>query len=164
MLDRYVFRSILLPEPVSEDDGEIFDTLRLQAEERGVRVQVYKRSTSESLTVGGEHFTFFDHSMRNGSEHPIIAFAFSLRGREYLYMGGSGTNGDPQALDRIPTAAAVFFGAHPPTTKYPYPELKCKKAFVNVAVPRDKLFPYVRCDSVPVTVGKDDIVQTESFR
>lgn len=106
---------LLLPEPVSDADRSVFDSLLALAGEKNVPVAVYPKTEEAALRFDGFTLTVMEYQRLARSTHPVLAFAIEGDDTVLLYLGASAT--ETASVFPHREADVLLLGSHGPVPK-----------------------------------------------
>ena len=164
LTERAIVKKLVLPEPESDADLSVCESLLRLCGERGIGCEFYSRRRGETFEIGGVKLSFFDRAVTERSDHPVVTFEAAVGGKRTVYAGGSASEGDVSIFDALFRSDVAVFGSHPPAYKVP----------LNAAAGGSAVFTKTAADSgylTDVTVGGaayrlegDDVYNTGRYR
>lgn len=111
---RRMVRTIILPEPLDEEETGYAEDIRAVADEYGAEVMFFPRPSDAEIEISGVRLTLYGTSYIKRSVHPLIGLRFDIGDAELLYEGA--------ALWESPDSGGiksdiVIFGSHGPKIK-----------------------------------------------
>lgn len=104
---------LLIPEPITDEELEIYREICMSANKYGIELEVYKNSFS----CGGGKFTKEENLYIDRSTHPIISFTFIYDGKSFSYFSGGAFESRGENIDKYAKADYLIFGSHGPLIK-----------------------------------------------
>jgi len=109
---------LILPEPVSESDQGIYQSLTTLAQDYKCKIITYSHDQTEgSVSFFGTEIDFMEYTAIKRSTHPVLSFEISKGNYSLMYLGGSVFDSDRDFLKNASDADALIFGIHGPVIK-----------------------------------------------
>lgn len=111
----YIVYGLYLPEPQTDAEWSVYQSLTTEAQKRGVPVTVGETALLGEIAVQTAPRTYLKRS-----SHPITAVRFTKDGNGVAYASSSWNEGEACIADWLAAADVLFFGAHSPVYKKPF--------------------------------------------
>ncbi len=111
--DNWILRHLYLPEPVTEEEIAVFDSLLDIAAEKNIETIVFQRDTE----FGHFQIHLADRVYLSRSTHPVTGMVVTAGSETLIYASSSVSQGDPSLLTDMASADICVFGAHSPVYK-----------------------------------------------
>lgn len=118
---------LYLPEPQTDAEWAVYQSLVTEAEKRGIPVTVGDAMLFGKITIQTAPRTYLKRS-----SHPITAIQFTKDGNAITYGSSAWNEGDLCIADWFRTADVLFFGAHSPIYKKPFAIMRESEPMVVV--------------------------------
>lgn len=107
-------RNLILPEPETDDEAELFEEITALAKRLGISYETYKRG---GIYARGDISIDFAPLVKlSRSQKPIVAFSVKYKGRSFSYVEGAAFESEFDYKDYL-SAETVFIGSHGPLRK-----------------------------------------------
>jgi len=135
LANNYFLDFVVLPEPVTESDFNIYGSIRALAKQFGITaVTLEHEGQSAVIYFDGFRFEKFEHEMLRRSTHPVISLQICVGGYSVVYLGASSGENGFEHMYMAREADVVIFGAHGPVMRYGIPErFLCEEVFALFA-------------------------------
>ncbi len=117
LTDRCIIRTLILPEPVTESDSEVFGKLVDVAEEKNIRIVITDRSEGDTVYFNKTEIETYQLTILSRSTHPVVDLRLSYGGQELMLLGGSFNEGSEIIREHARDAEVIIFGCHSPVYK-----------------------------------------------
>ena len=118
MSDCEIIRSIILTEPINEDECLIHNAIYESAVSKGIKV--YSVKPNEIIRFGDVEIIIFERKYISRSTHPITAIQITAHGEVFTYASGSFNESVDEIKDSIEVSDFVILGKHSPVYKKKY--------------------------------------------
>lgn len=128
LIQNTVVETLVLPVPLTEDEGQISHSLREIAVHAGIGVQMYRRG-EDDIRLGEVTLSSFPMTMLERSVQPVLGFQISAHGEDLVYLGGAAfETEDTDAFTRrreqvLSGCEILLLGIHGPLYKETVPQL-----------------------------------------
>lgn len=112
----WIVRGLYLPEPQTEEERYVCESLQRQAEEYGIPVTMI----DGSVMLGNIETTLAERTYLSRSTHPITAVLFSSGDATVVYGSSAWNEGNAAIADWFANGNVLIFGAHSPVYKKPF--------------------------------------------
>jgi hypothetical protein len=129
--ENVVVETLLLAEPLTEDEIVIVQKLQETAEAVGITVRYYRRG-EDDIVFGEAVLSVMPYDTISRSVQPVLGWSLSAHGEDLLYLGGAAfeTSTDSdfslQRDSRLADSELLLLGIHGPLYKESLPSLSDK--------------------------------------
>ena len=113
LTDNWIVRKLYLPEPLTEEETAVFNSLINVAADKGIETITFPQETS----FGDLALTVCQRTYLSRSTHPVTGLILSAAGETVVYGSSSFSQGDPAIQLSLTEADIGILGAHSPVTK-----------------------------------------------
>lgn len=117
LTDECIVRALVLPEPVTETDTEVFASLSKMAEEKHIQLILTHRGNTDTVYFNDTELETYPLTLLSRSDHPIIALRITQGEDSIMYLGGSFNEGDERITEHAAEADCIILGGHNPIYK-----------------------------------------------
>lgn len=117
LTDNCIVRTLILPDPVTETDTKVHNTLVNLAREKGIHIIYTDRANGDTVYFNDAEIETYPFALLNRSTHPIAAVRLSYGDTSFMYLGGSFNEGNEVISAHAAEADYVIFGGHSPVYK-----------------------------------------------
>ncbi|MCL2212928.1 MAG: ComEC/Rec2 family competence protein [Oscillospiraceae bacterium] len=118
LANNYYLDYLVLPEPVTTADHNIYGSLVETAERLGISVITMPHyGQSVAIYFGDLRFEKMPHAMISRSAHPVIALNIAFGTQRIFYLGGSSIEVSEDFVATAYSANAVILGVHGPSIR-----------------------------------------------
>jgi len=146
LCENFYIEKLILPEPVSDSDNEIFITLCESALERGISIIVYEHNESGEVNFKHSNIEIMEYRSIKRSTHPLISFKISANDRTISYFGASSHEADSDFICENTQSDLLIFGAHGPIYKSSFEVSNISKHAYAVYA-NEEVKGFVECDA-----------------
>ncbi len=116
--EREIVRNLVLPEPITDNEYLIYDTLYKNALTKGIRV--FTVSPEDAYLFGDAEIVLFERKYISRSTHPITAIQITAHGEVTTYASSSFNQAGEEITASIEASEHVILGKHSPVYKKKY--------------------------------------------
>lgn len=117
LCENYYIEKLILPEPITESDREVFVTLCESALERDIEIIVYEHYKSSDVTFKNATFDIMEYVSIKRSTHPLLSMRITANGQTISYFGASSHEANSVFIENNNKSDLVIFGVHGPVYK-----------------------------------------------
>jgi len=126
--DNWILRHLYLPEPVTEAEWEVYESLVEEAAEKNIPITTFTSQTVFGLTEIWQA----ERVYLSRSTHPVTGFCLTAAEERLVYGSGSFSEGDPHLIQKMQVAECAIIGCHSPVTKKTFTISFCEMTKVLV--------------------------------
>lgn len=117
LTDSCIVRTLILPNPVTETDTNVYAALTALAAEKNIRILLTDRVAGDTVYFNDAEVETYPLALLSRSSHPVVAVRLSLGETSLMYLGGSFNKGGAVLSERARLSDYLIFGGHNPVYK-----------------------------------------------
>ena len=133
-----VVGTLLLPEPITDEEAAIAERLQSLAESMKIAVSYYRRGEDE-IRFGNAVLQIFAHETLSRSTQPLLGWHMTANGEDVVYLGAAAFEADDNSAyavmrdDRLANCEVLLVGMHGPLYKEDFPLLTERAGALSAA-------------------------------